>query len=164
MTTRKRTKAPTPVIDAVLARDLPRLRNVLQAGGNVDERDADGRTALHHACIQNDEQLVDLLLTFKAQCAVADNNGMTPLHFAARNYDVSIAQKLLRSGVAVDVPDAHGNTPLSDAVFESKGRGEMIRLLLESGADQDRKNNHGISPAALASTIANYDVRQWMKH
>jgi len=163
MTTRRRTKGPTPVISAVLARDAPRLRATLQAGANVDERDMDGRSGLHHACIQNEEVLVELLLKFKAQVAPADNDGWTPLHFAARNHQVGIAQKLLQAGAPVDATDAHGNTPLFRAVFESKGRGEMIKFLLEAGADQDRSNNHGTSPAALAATIANYNVRQWLK-
>lgn len=46
-------------------------------------------------------------------------------------------------------------------MFPSRGRGEIIKLLLEYGADKDRVNNHGVSPYALAQTIANYDVRQF---
>ena len=39
----------------------------------------------------------------------------------------------------------------------------MIEFLLRAGADRDRKNNHGTSPADLAATIANYDVKQWFR-
>ena len=163
MTTRKNTKPPSRVIEAVLAQDLGRLQTELEAGGNIEDRDSDGRTALQHASIQSNETLVGLLLKFKAQVATADNNGWTPLHFAARNHQLGIARMLLHAGAPVDATDSHGNTPLFRAVFESKGRGEMIQLLLESSADPDRMNNHGTSPAALASTIANYDVAQWLK-
>lgn len=162
MTVNKRTKSKGTIIEAALGRDMPRVRAALDAGENVDERDADSRTALHHACIQGQEELVDLLLSFKADVACADSNGWTPLHFAAQSYGVSIAQKLIGAGARVDAVDAHGNTPLFRAVFESKGRGLMIRLLLEKGANRDQKNNHGTSPAALAATIANFDVAQWM--
>lgn len=161
MTAKKQTKAP--IIEAVLARDAARLQGSIAAGGDVNERDKEGRTPLHHACIQNDEAIVDILLTSNADNAADDNYGMTPLHFAARRHEVSIAKKLIHAGAPVDAVDSNGNTPLSDAVFESKGRGDMIKLLLEAGADQNRKNNHGVSPATLAATIANYDVKQWLK-
>ena len=163
MTTKKRTKAPTPIIDAVLSRDVARIRAGIEAGGSVNERDKDGRSPLHHACIQNDDHIVELLLMAGADATSADGDGMTPLHFAARRYEVSIAKKLLQSGALVDARDSNGNTPLSDAVFESKGRGELIVLLLNAGADRNRENDHGVSPAALAASIANYDVKQWLK-
>jgi ankyrin repeat protein len=75
---------------------------------------------------------------------------------------VGIAEKLLRSGVVVDATDAHGNTPLFAATFDSKGRGDMIKLLLKAGADKNHRNKHGVSPASLASTIANYDVARFL--
>ena len=162
MKTNASKKAMGHVINAVFSKDLFRLRSTLEAGENVDERDRDGRTALHHACIENREDLVDILLHFKARVIDADNNGWTPLHFAAQSYGVNIARKLLQLGAPVDAVDSYGNTPLHRAVFESMGRGDMILLLLKQGADRDRKNNHGVSPADLASTIANFDVAQWL--
>jgi ankyrin repeat protein len=71
------------------------------------------------------------------------------------------AVSLLERGASVDSRDAHGNTPLWRAVFESKNRGEVIKLLLAFGADRDLKNDHGISPLDLARTIANYDATQF---
>jgi ankyrin repeat protein len=66
---------------------------------------------------------------------LGDRNGWTPLHFAAQNYDEDIARLLLDSGASVDLKDSNGNTPLSTAVFNSRGRGELMRLLRERGAD-----------------------------
>jgi ankyrin repeat protein len=68
---------------------------------------------------------------------------------------------LLDAGAPVNARDANGNTPLSDAVFRSRGRGDVIKLLRDRGADPTLKNNHGVSPLSLAHTIANYDVRQF---
>ena len=66
-----------------------------------------------------------------------------------------------RAGALVDVADEHGNTPLFRAVFESKGRGEMVKLLLSRGAGPDLCNAHGVSPRIVADTIANFDVKQF---
>jgi uncharacterized protein len=57
--------------------------------------------------------------------------------------------------------DRHGNTPLFRAVFESNGRGEIVKMLRAAGANPERENIHGVSPAQLARTIANYDVAQY---
>ena len=43
----------------------------------------------------------------------------------------------------------------------SRGNGEVIRLLRAAGADPLAKNAHGNSPLNLARTIASYDVRQY---
>lgn len=163
MKRKKRTSVPTPVVDAVLSEDLDRVRAAVQAGGNVNERDRDGRSPLHHACIQGNEDIGDLLLASGADVAPSDDNGMTPLHFAASHNQLKIGKRLLDEGAPVDARDSNGNTPLARAVFESKGRGEMITILIEAGADRDTKNDYGVSPAELADTIVNYDVRQWLK-
>jgi len=70
---------------------------------------------------------------------------------------------LIDAGAAIDPVDDHGNTPLSNAVFESRGDGQVIQMLLAAGADPHRKNSHGVSPASLAHTISNYDVAKFFR-
>ena len=68
---------------------------------------------------------------------------------------------LLERGAIVDAPDKHGNTPLNRAVYNSKGRGEVIALLRAAGANATLNNRYGISPLSMALTISNYNVRQF---
>lgn len=73
------------------------------------------------------------------------------------------AQALLLAGAQVDARDRFGKTPLSVALFNVRNRdGEVIRVLLASGADPDLENNHGISPRRLAETVANYDLKRFL--
>jgi ankyrin repeat protein len=65
------------------------------------------------------------------------------------------------SGARVDPVNRHGNTPLWDAVFNSKGRGELIELLRAAGADPRYANAAGQTPLSLARLIANYEVAQF---
>jgi ankyrin repeat protein len=58
-----------------------------------------------------------------------DKDGFTALHLAAQEYAVDVARLLLDSGAEVDAANVHGNTPLFTAVFNSRGRGELIGLL-----------------------------------
>jgi ankyrin repeat protein len=90
-----------------------------------------------------------------------DSGGYTALHFAAQNFHVETVKALLKAGAAVDVPDNFGNSALGRATFNSRGRGDIIHLLLGSGADPNRPNKSGISPLKLAQTIGNYDVKQF---
>lgn len=156
-------KSTPPVISAVMARDLNRLQEMIANSADVDALDRDGRTASHHACIQDDQDCASALLAAGADASIADSEGRTALHFAARNYNGPLIGLLFDAGAKVDAVDCNGNSALANAVFESKGRGEVIKLLIQSGADKHMKNKHGVAPMDLARTIANFDVAKWME-
>ena len=58
------------------------LRALLGAGGNVDQRDSEGRTALHYACEAGRGKWVGLLLRNGAGLNVRDNTGKSPVDLA----------------------------------------------------------------------------------
>jgi ankyrin repeat protein len=86
----------------------------------------------------------------------------TPLHFAAQNYSVEVARVLLDHGADANRRNRYGNSPLWTAVFESRGRGGMISLLISSGADPDVFNDAGRSPRQLAESTGNYGIVQFI--
>jgi ankyrin repeat protein len=90
-----------------------------------------------------------------------DRLGFTPLHLTAHAGALETARVLLDRGAEVDRANHFGNTPLFVAVFSSRGRGELIALLRERGADPSLVNKSGKSPLGLARLIANYDVAQF---
>jgi ankyrin repeat protein len=90
-----------------------------------------------------------------------DRDGFTPLHLAAQENAVEAARTLLDHGAEVDSVNKYGNTPLFVSVFNSRGRGEMINLLRERGADTEKMNDSGQTPVGLARLIANYDVARF---
>jgi uncharacterized protein len=123
--------------------------------------DRAGRTPLHYAAVDADIVSVRRLLDSGMDPKTPDDEGWTPLHFAAQSNSVEIAEQLLSAGASVDPCDSHGNTPLFKAVFNSRGKGDVIRLLRARGANPYAMNKHGVSPLKLARTIANFDVRQF---
>ncbi len=72
------------------------------APATVTQRDASGRTALHHACADLDGEAVDAILKAGGATSLADNGGNTPLSlaYASPDKDASavIASKLLLAG------------------------------------------------------------------
>ncbi len=159
---KKATSVP-PITSAVLCRDSAAVVAAIAAGARIDEVDGEGRTALHHAVIEKDEGLVRLLFAAQADVNARDSHSWTPLHFAASEHAVEMVNALLGLGALVDLEDDQGNTPLWRAVFQSRGRGQVIQALRSGGANPEHRNKHGISPRQLAETIANHDVMQWMR-
>lgn len=162
---RKKTKATpsTVVLDAVRSHSVEALAEALDSGADPNASDRGGLTPLMEAVLGGQAAMVGALLDRGADVNAADRGGWTSLHYAARDFQVEIAESLLSRGAHIDPRDSDGNTPLWRAVFRSRGKGEMIQLLLRSGADRSLKNNHGVSAEDLARTIANYDVARFLK-
>jgi ankyrin repeat protein len=83
------------------------------------------------------------------------------LHFTAQEGALAAAEILLAAGAQVDSANTYGNNLLSVAVSNSRGRGELIRLLCRHGADPRHPNDTGQTPVGTARLIANYDVAQF---
>jgi ankyrin repeat protein len=154
---KKINKLSSTLIKLLYSKDIEKFNSSLE-DSDVHQRDRNERTLLHHAVLLKNEKAVKILLSKKADVNAKDKIEWTPLHYAVQVHDVMIAKNLLDSGADSNQVDLYGNSVLWRAVFESKGRGEMISLLLKYNARPDLENKRGISPIMLAKTIANYDL------
>ena len=125
---------------------------------NVDQL---GRTELHYAVAEKDLGKVKALIKAKADINKQDKQGWTPLHFAAQENALLIAELLIEAGALINIQDEYGNTPLFRAVFNSRGNGDLIKLLRSRGADPYAANKSGQTPLGLARLVANYPVAQF---
>ena len=119
------------------------------------------RSPLHYAAMDDEGSIIEALLAGGESPDVQDRQGFTPLHLAAQQYSLSAAAVLLKAGASVDLDNLFGNTPLFVAVFNSNGRGELIRLLRAYGADPLHANTSDQTPLGLARLIANSDVARF---
>lgn len=129
--------ALTPVVDAVKAGDVERLRALVAAGADVNAAEGDGATALHWAAYGNDEALVETLLAAGARADAANDLGITPLHLAAANGHAGVVSRLLAHGAAPDPPSEAGVTPLMLAA--RTGSAEVVRILLSRDATSETR-------------------------
>jgi ankyrin repeat protein len=123
--------------------------------------DREGRSPLHYVAMANRPTETEERLAAGDDPSLGDRRGFTPLHLAAQAGSLEPARMLLDYGAEVDPVNTFGNTPLFVAVFNSRGRGDIIALLRERGADPFRVNNYGQAPVELARLIGNYDVAQF---
>ena len=124
----------------------------------VDAKDKYGRTVLFDAITKGFDEIVSVLCLSGVNVNSQDSNGKSPLHFASIHNRFEIAKMLIHYGADVNLKDENGNTPIFDAIFNSNGNPEIIRLLKDNNADFIKVNNYGVSPKELANTIGNFDV------
>jgi ankyrin repeat protein len=127
----------------------------------AESLDSFGRSDLHRAVVKGDLLELRRLLNDGLDPNLQDATGMTPLHFAAQEWHPDLAQTLLEGGARVDVQAHSGNTALFDAVYNSRGRGEVIEVLLTHGANPACENRNGLTPFSLAVMIGNFDVARY---
>ncbi len=92
-----------------------------------------------------------------------DYRPFAPIHEAAKRGDVQTIKGELAKGVPVDLRVATGgagawrnSTPLMWAA--ARGQAAVVRVLLDSGADVDAKNDEGVTPLmAAAGSIKTID-------
>lgn len=131
---------------------------------HLNSLDRDGRSPLFYSLLLEKTDLLNKLILSGANINQQDKLGWTTLHHAVQKYNVPATHLLLKSSADLEIKDDYGNTPLLRAVFASNGKGDIIKLLLDSGADIDNKNDSGISSIELAETIANYNVIQFFRN
>ena len=120
-------------------------------------------TDLHNVAARGTADDVRACLDAGADVNEPNRVGYTPLSLAASRGDVDVARALLEGGATVDATDKTGMTALAAAVMNSKGRGEMITLLLEHGADPAKPNNRGQTPLELAQRMTATDVVRYFE-
>jgi hemoglobin len=121
---------------------------LIRSGADPDATESEGHRPLYRA---STGEVARVLLTVGATAdATSGPTQGTALHQAARHGSTGVAEALLDHGATIDMPDAKGHTPLRRAV--NCRQVEVVRLLVQRGADRNRADRRGISPANVACT------------
>ncbi len=112
---------------------------------NIDKTDNEGQTVLHKAAYFG-LKTAGTLITNGANVNIQDNKGYTPLHFAVKHPTPNkyTIQQLIKAGAQVNTPDYSNTTALHSAVLYENL--DIIKLLVENGADINRANHKGQTP------------------
>ena len=142
---------------------LPLLQ---QSGNGLNERDADGNTALHRLCtgfydVNKVENMASLIAS-GADINATNNLGQTPLHVAAQkiggwdNNDPPVNepfQLLIYKKADVNARDNEGRTPMDVvAASDSSFKSEAMALLIKAGARSNETDKKGLTTVHQALT------------
>jgi len=132
----------SPVHEAVRVHNQAILEIVLGAGGNINLTTDFGKTPLHMAIQEDHEALVDFLVSKKADTKAKNDGKVGCIHFAAAGTSLKIMEKFLAmKEVNIDEKNGNGKTALH--VATEKNNIDMIKVLLNKGADKSQKDGWG---------------------
>jgi ankyrin repeat protein/ribosomal protein L40E len=162
---------------AAFAGDPNIIRFLIDRGADLNAKDGAGLTPLHIAARYGHPSVVELLIHHGADVNAKSNTGSTPLHEAieglasarepqALDKYLNVAKLLIDHGGDVNAKEGLlGWTPLHCAA--KWGFDDLVKLLLESGADPAVADLKGRTPADVAEENNNKylaeTIRSWSK-
>ncbi|KAH8482264.1 hypothetical protein H0E87_029646 [Populus deltoides] len=183
-----RMELPLSLCIAALRGDDLLLHQLLKRGLDPNEADHNGRSALHIAASKGSENCVLLLLDYGVDPNCRDSEGNVPLweamlgghesltklliengasihhgevgHFActaAELNNLNLLEEIVQYGGDVTIPRDNGTTALHVAVSEDNT--ELVRFLLDQGADIDKPDGHGWTPRNLADQQGHEEIK-----
>jgi ankyrin repeat protein len=139
----------TAIILCAQQAHLGALEVLLRAGASVGLANVGGATVLSTA-EQNGllEDVADIILEAIRDGALRASPGFHPLHFASSWKDEKAMAALLERKVEVDELNQEGLTPVM--ICAQRGFVEGCRLLLEAGAQAEKRGSRGLTALQLA--------------
>jgi len=148
----------TPLHTAVLYRHPENLDELLKVNPDIDAINTAGYTPLHLAVRRPDnEKAIELLLQQRADVNIPDPTGRNALLVSVGSHQKEYIALLVSNGIDINSQDNDGNTALHYPLFNvlenklylplSK---EIVKILMEEGADPHIRNKGGKSPTDLA--------------
>ena len=139
--------------------------NIFMAVEDLNVRSTAGKVnILHHYITENNYdsgkhlRIKDFytLIQMGADVNAHAHDGQTPLHYCCNSINYEAAKILIENGAEVDSMEKHSNTPLNTAISRYRGQSELLKiilLLLEKGADLDKKLGSDNTPRDAAKRI-----------
>ena len=118
----------TALMRAALDGNTEKVKELIQQGANINQRDDIGRTALMFAVINSHYETMRVLLEYGADVNAESNKGGTALMGAASDGDLRMVQALLDGGAHVHARLRETNES-AVTLAEKHGHAEIARLL-----------------------------------
>jgi hypothetical protein len=141
----------TPLMMAAARGNVEAMRLLIEKGAEVNARDGAGETALMFACTCGDAGAVRLLIEKGADVKVKSKRNETALGFAGTAGVQESVALLLAKGAEVNVRNLRGYSPLMFAASSDTMPAEIIRLILDKGADASFTADYDEPASVLAA-------------
>jgi uncharacterized protein len=140
----------SPLIQAIWMRNVPRAREIVASGVNLDTLDRYGCAPLAESISRGLSDFAEELVSAGADPNYAEGDGTTPLMQAGWNCDTRMAKLLLQHGAALEAVNRDGETALTMSAQACR-KAETTEFLIASGANVNVRNKLGYTPLMLAA-------------
>ncbi len=149
------------IVDAVISGDAGQVRELIDAGADVDARDETGATLLMLAAGVGHLEIVSLLIESGANVNACDERGWSAISRAVYNSEQKcghpqVVQALIAAGADVEAAIGYGVRPLMLAA--GYGETAVVEVLLKAGADVLAKNEGGYTALMMVKQKHYVDV------
>lgn len=127
---------------------LETVKLLVNAGEDVNKRDAHGYTPLRTAARNGHTDIVKYLLTKNVEVNTKADDGATPLEHACTKGHFDIVKLLVEKGADINLRDKEGDFALGEAA--KAGFYDIVTYLLDKGADTTLINQEGHTAEELA--------------
>jgi uncharacterized protein len=143
--------------EAAKSGDVTLLKQALDQGADVSERDEAGDPALILASLKGHADAVAIILERGANIEVRNKGGLTALHAAAYSGNLDVVKLLVAKGAAVnDSSNFYHMSPLHAAAEE--GHADVAAFLIAQKADIEATERNGYTPLTQAGWRGYWDV------
>ncbi|KAJ1468491.1 ankyrin repeat-containing domain protein [Baffinella frigidus] len=125
----------TPLMVAAI-RGFPVMASqLIKAGASTATLNPRGFTALHFAARNDSGNVVAVLFANSADVTLTATDGKTPAHVAVVYNRPSVLKQLLQHGFDINIKHFKDAQPLLHTAVQLPGRLEILKVLLQGGAD-----------------------------
>ena len=135
------------------------VRALLENGANVNAMDTDKFTPLHAACDEGDIEVAKLLLENGANVELLNQDEESPLYVALYGENEKVSKLLFDKVpelVNKIVKPCSGSYPIH--LVSEQGNEEMLKMLLEKGANCSVKDKFGMEPIHHAAKKGHLNI------
>lgn len=145
------------LVQAAFDGNLELVKSAVGKGASLEATAPKGRTSMHWAAANGHLEIVEFLHSKGADIDAKDSGGMTPLMFAVKGKHADIVAFMLDNDADPNARSIKiGLTPLT--IGAAVGSVEVVRLLLEHGADQAIPERSGDTPLDRARQYEHPEV------
>lgn len=131
-TTRANKRSPL-LLKAAAEGQTIRVKYLLEVGVDLDYKDKEGLTALHHAVLHGFEDTTEVLIDDGSDVNCSSNVHGTPLCLAALKARNNVIRLLLKARASLSARESHLGSALHYACIS--GEATTVELLLDAGAE-----------------------------
>lgn len=163
MDTRSNSSLNDELLSAVYEKDYVLIEKLINNGADIDTVDNEkSLSPITIAAIVGDVKLVEFLLKKGADIHGKQEIPNLPIYLAISNNHLKVVKKLIDSGISPNYawPNQDGGTLLITAV--QLGHAEMVKLLIELGANMNFCGNGDYSPLYRSIIYDHFDVFEYL--